>query len=163
MFATFQGTIRSDNNGGFASVRCSLGSGIDLSQFEGFYVDARAPADAATAAKQRFAAKDAGRMRRRSDAAAFAGWVRGGPRRDRGVVRADQDPVRRVRPPGTHGSRAARGPLKANAVCEVGLMVLKEFGGASASTSRRSACTSVPCAGLLQRDALCEPNTSLAS
>ena len=50
--ATFEGTVRLENNGGFSSVRTSFGSGIDLSQFSGFYLDVR-PGDDASAGSRR--------------------------------------------------------------------------------------------------------------
>jgi hypothetical protein len=43
--ARFTGVVRMENNGGFASVRASFGSGIDLSQFKGLYLDVK-PGDA---------------------------------------------------------------------------------------------------------------------
>ena len=49
--ATFEGTVRLENNGGFSSVRTSFGSGIDLSQFSGFYLDVR-PGDETSAGKE---------------------------------------------------------------------------------------------------------------
>lgn len=49
--ARFTGVVRLENNGGFASVRASFGSGIDLSQFAGLYLDVK-PGDAASAKKQ---------------------------------------------------------------------------------------------------------------
>ena len=129
VFATFQGTIRSDNNGGFASVRCSLGSGIDLSQFEGFYVDARA-ADAATAAKQiLFVAKDAECMTTQVNfKAAFKVGFEGDRGGTAGSFERIKIPFAAFDRPERMGRAVMRGPLKANAVCEVGLMVLKEFG-----------------------------------
>ena len=129
VFATFQGTIRGDNNGGFASVRCSLGSGIDLSQFEGFYVDARA-ADAATAAKQiLFVAKDAECMQTQVNfKAAFKVGFEGDRGGTAGSFERIKIPFAAFDRPERMGRAVMRGPLKANAVCEVGLMVLKEFG-----------------------------------
>ena len=129
VFAKFQGTIRSDNNGGFASVRCSLGSGIDLSQFEGFYVDARA-ADAATAAKQiLFVAKDAECMTTQVNfKAAFKVGFEGDRGGTAGSFERIKIPFAAFDRPERMGRAVMRGPLKANAVCEVGLMVLKEFG-----------------------------------
>lgn len=49
--ARFTGVVRLENNGGFASVRASFGSGINLSQFAGLYLDVK-PGDAASAKKQ---------------------------------------------------------------------------------------------------------------
>ena len=129
VFAKFQGTIRSDNNGGFASVRCSLGSGIDLSQFEGFYVDARA-ADAATAAKQiLFVAKDAECMTTQVNfKAAFKLGFERGSSGTAGSFDRIKFAFAAFDRPERMGRAGMRGALKANAVCEVGLMVLKEFG-----------------------------------
>lgn len=127
VFAKFRGTIRSDNNGGFASVRCSLGSGIDLSQFEGFYVDARA-ADAATASKRvLFVAKDAECMTTQVNfkAAFKVGFE---PDAKKNGFDRIKIPFAAFDRPERMGRAVMRGPLKADAVCEVGLMVLKEFG-----------------------------------
>ena len=49
--ARFTGCVRTENNGGFASVRASMGSGVDMSAFSGLYVDARA-GDAESAGKR---------------------------------------------------------------------------------------------------------------
>merc|ERR1712216_1048799 len=121
VFAKFQGTIRSDNNGGFASVRCSLGSGFD--------VDARA-ADAATAAKQiLFVAKDAECMTTQVNfKAAFKLGFERGSSGTAGSFDRIKIPFAAFDRPERMGRAVMRGPLKANAVCEVGLMVLKEFG-----------------------------------
>ena len=125
VFAKFQGTIRSDNNGGFASVRCSLGSGIDLSQFEGFYVDARA-ADAATASKRvLFVAKDAECMTTQVN---FKAAFKVGFEPEKNGFDRIKIPFAAFDRPERMGRAVMRGPLKADAVCEVGLMVLKEFG-----------------------------------
>jgi len=123
VFARFAGTVRPDNNGGFASVRCSLGSGVDVSQFKGFYVDARAGNLETAKKKFLFVAKDDECVATQVNfKAAFKVTV------DETGFGRIMIPFSAFDRPERMGRAVMRGPLKSNAVCEIGVMVLKEFG-----------------------------------
>ena len=116
--ARFTGCVRTENNGGFASVRASMGSGVDMSAFSGLYVDARA-GDAESAGKRYLlVVKDDEAMTTQVNLkSAFA-------------IKADE--FGRVKVPFTAfdrpermGRAVMRGALRAEAMCEIGLMVLK--------------------------------------
>ena len=124
-FARFSGTVRPDNNGGFASVRCSLGSGVDLSQFDGFYVDARAGDDATSTKQILFVAKDDECMTTQVN---FEAAFKVGCTDQFQQFHRVKIPFAAFDRPERMGRAVMRGPLKANAVCEIGLMVLKENG-----------------------------------
>ena len=124
--ARFTGVVRLENNGGFASVRASLGSGIDLSQFTGLYLDVK-PGDAASGRKKYLVVmKDDECMTTqvnfkaafscvgsKDDEGGGVGWAR---------VRV---PFSAFDRPERMGRAVMRGALRTEAVCELGLMVLK--------------------------------------
>ena len=124
--ARFTGVVRTENNGGFASVRASFGSGIDLSQFEGFYLDVK-PGDDSTAGKAfLLVVKDEECMTTQVNfKAPFACADGDGDGDGWGRVKV---PFAAFDRPERMGRAVMRGPLRADAVCEIGLMVLK--GGA---------------------------------
>ena len=124
--AVFEGTVRLENNGGFSSVRASFGSGIDLSQFQGFYMDVR-PGDEASAGKEYLLiVKDDECMTTQVNfKAKFGTGKKGGWERVKVPFAAFDRPERM-------GRAVMRGALRTEAVCEVGLMVLKGEGNVGA-------------------------------
>lgn len=124
--AVFEGTVRTENNGGFSSVRASFGSGIDLSQFQGFYMDVR-PGDEASAGKEYLLiVKDDECMTTQVNfKAKFGTGKKGGWERVKVPFAAFDRPERM-------GRAVMRGALRTEAVCEVGLMVLKGEGNVGA-------------------------------
>ena len=95
--AVFEGTVRLENNGGFSSVRASFGSGIDLSQFQGFYMDVR-PGDEASAGEGVPAHRQGRRVHDHAGKLQSQVW-----HREKGWLGARQGSVRRVRQTGTDG------------------------------------------------------------
>lgn len=126
--AVFEGTVRLENNGGFSSVRASFGSGIDLSQFQGFYMDVR-PGDEASAGKEYLLiVKDDECMTTQVNfKAKFGTGKKGGGKWERVKV-----PFAAFDRPERMGRAVMRGALRTEAVCEVGLMVLKGEGNVGA-------------------------------
>ena len=124
--AVFEGTVRLENNGGFSSVRASFGSGINLSQFQGFYMDVR-PGDEASAGKEYLlVVKDDECMTTQVNfKAKFGTGKKGGWERVKVPFAAFDRPERM-------GRAVMRGALRTEAVCEVGLMVLKGEGNVGA-------------------------------
>ena len=128
VYARFSGVVRPDNNGGFASTRISLGSGVDLSQFDGFYLDVRA-GDEKTAQKQiLLVAKDDECMNTQVNfKAAFKVGFEGDSESSSSWSRV-LIPFAAFDRPERMGRAVVRGPLKSGSICEIGLMVLKEMG-----------------------------------
>ena len=134
--ATFEGTVRLENNGGFSSVRTSFGSGIDLSQFSGVYLDVK-PGDETSAGKEYLlVVKDDEAMTTQVNFKAkfctgkSAKWER------------VEVPFAAFDRPERMGRAVMRGALRTEAVCEVGFMVLKGEGnvGAFALDVREVGC-----------------------
>ena len=135
--ATFEGTVRLENNGGFSSVRTSFGSGIDLSQFSGFYLDVR-PGDETSAGKEYLlVVKDDEAMTTQVN---FKAKFCTGKRL--GAWERVEVPFAAFDRPERMGRAVMRGALRTEAVCEVGFMVLKGEGnvGAFALDVREVGC-----------------------
>jgi len=125
--AVFEGTVRLENNGGFSSVRASFGSGIDLSQFSGFYLDVR-PGDETSAGKEYLlVVKDDEAMTTQVN---FKAKFCTGKRL--GAWERVEVPFAAFDRPERMGRAVMRGALRTEAVCEVGLMVLKGEGNVGA-------------------------------
>ena len=128
--ARFTGVVRLENNGGFASVRVSFGSGIDISQFKGLYLDVR-PGDTASGKKKYLVViKDEECMTTQVNfKAAFsceaAGSSSGKDDDDAGGWGRVRVPFTAFDRPERMGRAVMRGALRTEAVCELGLMVLK--------------------------------------
>jgi hypothetical protein len=128
-FATFAGVVRTENNGGFASARASLGSGIDLSTFAGLYADVRAGDEDSEEKTFLLVVKDEECMMTQVN---FKASFVPGPRSKQSSSSGGEGGWGRVKVPFTAfdrpermGRAVARGPLTPDAVCEVGLMILK--------------------------------------
>lgn len=124
--ARFTGVVRLENNGGFASVRASFGSGIDLSQFAGLYLDVR-PGDASSALKRYLLiVKDDECMTTQVNfKAAFACVAAKDDEGGGAGWRRVKVPFTAFDRPERMGRAVMRGALRTEAVCELGLMVLK--------------------------------------
>ena len=135
--AAFEGTVRLENNGGFSSVRTSFGSGIDLSQFSGVYLDVK-PGDETSAGKEYLlVVKDDEAMTTQVN---FKAKFCTG--KSLGAWERVEVPFAAFDRPERMGRAVMRGALRTEAVCEVGFMVLKGEGnvGAFALDVREVGC-----------------------